>query len=376
MDDWVLEKPSVRHGMISADSHVEIPESAWLEYLDADLRESAPRLEIAEEGVFRVFEGRRTRIHANETLGRQAGAKSERFGDALDWAREKQKKSGASDPALRLADQDTDGVSAEILYFGGPLVNARDERLRIRSYSAYNAWLADFCAYAPKRLVGAAALPVESAELALAEFDNVVARGFRTAYMPLFPKEGSFADPAWEPLWARLADRRMPIGLHIGGLRREERRFDDAGIFMTQNLMARIGMAEALGEIIMCGVLQRHPELQVVSVEAQVGWMSFALSHMDTVWKKHRHWTKSPLEEEPSAYFRRQVFATFTDDPVGMREARHIGVDNLMWSSDYPHSETAWPHSREQVEAWAPQFDPETRDKLLWKNAARLYGLD
>jgi predicted TIM-barrel fold metal-dependent hydrolase len=70
------------------------------------------------------------------------------------------------------------------------------------------------------------------------------------------------------------------------------------------------------------------------------------------------------------------VYATFTDDPVGIREAHHIGIDTLMWSSDYPHAETAWPHSKEQVEVWAGNFDQESRDKILWKNAARLYGLD
>jgi predicted TIM-barrel fold metal-dependent hydrolase len=362
-----------RHRLISADSHVEMPDDAWAEYLDPDLRERGPRLEVSEEGVFRVFEGRRKQLTAGDTLGAQAGNRPEAF-DSAQLVQARTKRSGANDPAQRLRDQDADHVGAEVLYAGGPLVDAQDADLRLRSYRAYNRWLADFCRHAPDRLIGAAAVPVESADGALAELRRAVKDGFRTAYIPLWPDRGSFADPDWDAFWAELAELRMPIGLHIGGLRGQARRFDDPGIFMTQNLMARMGMAEALGEIVLSGVLERHPALRIVSVEAQVGWLPFAIEHMDRVWHKHRHWSGSPLPEPPSHYFARQVHATFTDDPAGIREARQIGTARLMWSSDFPHSETYWPKSLDHIASWADALSEDELSQLLWRNAATLYG--
>jgi predicted TIM-barrel fold metal-dependent hydrolase len=330
---------------------------------------------ITDDGVFRVFEGARRRILANETLGMQAGARRADFGQTRRWAEEKQRASGASDPEQRIADQDVDQVTAEVLYHGRPLVDAHDDELRLHSFRGYNRWLADFCSYAPDRLVGVAAIPTDAPEVALAEIHAAVRLGFRTVYVALFPPSGSYAQPAWDPVWAELADLGRPVGMHIGDLRNEERRYDDPGIFMTQNLTARLLMAEALGELIFGGVLQRHPRLTVGSVEAQVGWLSFAIAHMDQVWDKHRHWSHSTLDEPPSSYFQRQVFATFTHDPVGMRELRHIGVDRVMWSSDYPHAETSWPNSRATAEHALEGYDDDERDKVLWKNAADLYGI-
>ena len=105
-------------------------------------------------------------------------------------------------------------------------------------------------------------------------------------------------------------------------------------------------MAEAISELIHGLVMQRYPDLKFVAVEAQIGWISFFQYYTDHLWEKHRYWTESELQEPPSHYFRRQVFATFMEDPVGLRERHHIGIDNIMWASDYPHSETTWPNSK------------------------------
>jgi predicted TIM-barrel fold metal-dependent hydrolase len=149
----------------------------------------------------------------------------------------------------------------------------------------------------------------------------------------------------------------------------------DAVGFMSDLLMSKFAMAEAVSRFALSGLLERHPDLHVVSVEGQLGWLSFTRHYLDHIWEKHRFWTKSELPNPPSFYFQRQIHATFMEDPVGLREREHIGIDNIMWSSDYPHSETTWPNSRELTEEWMRDFPEDDRRKILSGNAARLYHL-
>ena len=121
--------------------------------------------------------------------------------------------------------------------------------------------------------------------------------------------------------------------------------------------------------------LARHPGLRVVSVEAYIGWLPFVAEYMDHAYRVHRWWNDLGLAEPPSAYLRRQVYATFIDDPVGLRERHAFGVDNILWSTDYPHGESTFPDSRAHVaRAFAGIPAVETR-KMVYENARRLYAL-
>ena len=151
--------------------------------------------------------------------------------------------------------------------------------------------------------------------------------------------------------------------------------YESAPRFMTGLVMSKLTMAESISELIHGLVMQRFPELQFVAVEGQIGWCSFFEYYSDHLWEKHRHWTKSELAEPPSHYFRRQVFATFMEDPVGLRERHHIGIDNIMWASDYPHSETTWPNSKSLTDEWFTPLGDDDKRKVLWENAAKLYDL-
>jgi predicted TIM-barrel fold metal-dependent hydrolase len=353
-----------------------MPLDAWQTYLDPSFRHMAPRYEVDEDGIFRVFEGRRRRIDAAKMLSIDAGVQPEKYESATElFAAIQSRESPASDPVRRIEDQDVDGVVSEVLYHGGPLTDSTHDELRLHSYRAYNRWLADFCAPYPERLVGAAQLPVDTPELAVAELEAALDMGYRAANIPLFPPAGSYAEGDWDRLFAFAAESGIPVGMHILGLRDVERRYDHSGIYLTQNMMARLLMAEALGELINSGVLARHPSLRLVSVEAEIGWIPWVLDRMDHNWHRHRHWTHNELTEEPSFYFHRQVLATFTKDFVGLRELSAIGVDNVMWSNDFPHAESNWPNSKKLADEWLADFDSEAKAKLLWKNAADLYHL-
>jgi predicted TIM-barrel fold metal-dependent hydrolase len=356
-------------GLISADSHVVPLPSFWRDYLPARWRDRAPRIETTHEGDVVVFEGRRSPVMAiNSIAGKTrdgAGFSYRRFADQVP---------GGHDPHARLADQDRDGIVAEVLYGGGPLAT-EDADLFIASHLAYNDWLADYCAVASSRLLGVGYIPFASPEGAVAEIRRAHRKGLRGALLPARPPSGSWWDDAWTPVWHALVDCAMPAGLHVGFGFARRHRFDGGPAFMTDIVMTKLEMAAPLADLVFGGVLARFPDLRVVSVEAYVGWLPFVAEYMDHAVRVHGYWNDLGLREPPSAYLRRQVYATFIEDPVGLRERHVLGVDNLMWSSDYPHGESTFPDSRGFV---ARQFagvpEEETR-KMVCENARRLYRL-
>src|SRR2546428_183898 len=180
--------------LISSDSHVNIPDDAWQQYLDPEFRDRAPRVERTDEGDFRVFEGKRTPIM---TLDNLAGKKPEEF--KLNVRKLEEQRSGAWDPAERLKDMDTDGVDAEVLYVGGPLMTT-DVELHLNSVRGYNRWLADYCSHAPDRLLGMAAIPINTPERAAEEIRFAAAQpGLAGGEKPRFPPGGAFCGVEREP---------------------------------------------------------------------------------------------------------------------------------------------------------------------------------
>ncbi len=146
------------------------------------------------------------------------------------------------------------------------------------------------------------------------------------------------------------------------------------------NLMISIScnkamMAEPMTSLIFSGVLMRHPKLKAVSVESGIGWMAFLIPWMDHVWERHRYHTESPLEEPPSFYWHRQILGTFIDDIVGVQNRQIIGVENIMWSSDYPHINSSWPHSQEYIDTHFKGVPEDEKRKMIADNVANLYKI-
>ncbi len=358
------------HELISADSHVNPPPTMWADYLPSAFRDRAPQVESTDEGDFQIFEGRRTPILG---INAMAGKKPEEF--SWNIRRLDDQRAGGYEPNDRIRDMDADHIRAEVLYGGGPLPCV-DPELRLASYGAYNDWLADFSAVAPDRLLGMAYIPCDSVEGAIAEVERCAGRGLRGCVIPRLPGDGEWYDAEWDAFWRTLLDVGWPGGIHVGGTGRTRALPSlDATGFMSDLLMSKFAMAEACTRIVLSGLLEKYPDLRIVSVEGQLGWLPFATYYLDHLWEKHRFWTKNQLPEPPSFYFRRQVYATFMEDPVGLREREFIGVDNIMWSSDYPHSETTWPNSKKLTDEWTANLPEDERRKILFENAERLYRL-
>ncbi|MCE2392926.1 MAG: amidohydrolase [Proteobacteria bacterium] len=373
------------HDIISGDSHVNPDPRFWSEYLPERLRDRAPRIESDSEGDYIVFEDTRRPF---TLLGALAGTDVEDYklhGKLSDT------RPGGWDPAARLEDQDIDGVQAEVLYGGGPLAT-RDPELRLASFRAYNDWLADFCSASPRRLLGIGYVPTDDVDRAIEEVRHIARRGLSGMLIPPFPpdpdaeegnvvggsemiltgsRDRSYAEERFDPLWRAVLDEGMAVHMHLGA---RPTRTHEAH-FLPDMVMSKLTMAEPLALFIFGGLLERYPQLKLVSVESGIGWMPFVVHYMDHLWHKHRHWTGNRLPEPPSVYFRRQILGTFLDDPVGVRERAEIGVENILWSSDYPHGETTWPNSHASIERHFEGVPEEDRYKITYENAARLYHL-
>ena len=170
----------------------------------------------------------------------------------------------------------------------------------------------------------------------------------------------------------------MPISLHsITGMGAESR----LAIKVPLDRYVRSAVLchevqRTLVVLIFSGVLERFPNLKVVSAENEVGWLPFFLQKLDQAQEEYRYLYPAPLKLRPTEYFRRQVFATFIDDPVGVATREFIGVENIMWSSDYPHTAAIWPRSQEFIKETFSGLSEANRRKIVHDTAARVYRIE
>jgi predicted TIM-barrel fold metal-dependent hydrolase len=365
--------------IISADSHVNPPKDLWTRDVPERLRDRAPRVESTPQGDFWIVD---SEIKGAIGLDAVAGRKPEDFkAHGLTY---KDMRPGSYDPKARLEDMDTDGVDAEVLYFGGPVTQyAKDAELRGYVVRTYNDWMVELSKAAPSRLIGLAHIPLLDIDEGIAELRRVAKLGLRGFHVDPFPDErGGKAlwDPAYEPFWSLVEETGLPISFHIVGPRAQ----NVAQVFMNPTpgvketfiAIAPISICEVVSTLVFTGILERHPKLHFVLVECGIGWIPYFVERMDQTFNKHRFWTKSIITEKPSTYWYRQGHATFIQDLAGVAARHRAGLKNILWSTDYPHSDSTWPHSRTVLEEHFRDVPADERALIAGGNAAALYRLN
>ena len=375
--------------LIDADAHVNPPATFWDDYLPASLKGRGPHIEEGapdEPHDWIVFEGSRKPLNLMSTVAGQ-GKQFRPTGRRADV------REGSWEPAARLADMDQDGVEAAVLYGGGPLGTA-DNELYVASFQAYNRWLADFCRYDARRLVGAAYLPMLDIDQSIAMLKDAAAGGLRAVNIPAFPqgsgapRMGGFGaqvlaltgdpdgplqydDPAFDRFWQACVDHDLAVTIHLGARVARPGQMK----FLPNMVMSKLCMAEPVAIMIFGGVFDRFPALRYGTIESGAGWLAFVGEYMDTIYDNQRHWLKLDLKRRPSEYLDTNVYASFIRDPEGIRNRNLPGGRNIMWSTDYPHSETTWPDSRATLD-WQFAGVPDAEIKpIVHDNARRFYGL-
>jgi predicted TIM-barrel fold metal-dependent hydrolase len=365
----------VTYQCISADSHVNVHPNVYVERVPAKFKDKAPRVEFTPGGDYWVFEGKKTPAIG---LGHQAGKKWEEYKTAGQGGRFEECRPGSWDPAERIKDMALDGVDAQVLYSGHFGGQTTDAELRLALLQAYNDWLTDFCKYNPARFKGVAVLPMWDMDLAIKELQRLAKTGvFGLAIVPSFPPtfpDKPYKDSSWDRFWSAFEDTGLAASIHVGGSTRTTLDSDP----MTFIASTTIGCAEPFAHLIYGGVLERHPKMRLISAETGFGWWPYHLDRMDTVYRRHRWWTKSTLPNPPSSYFHRQIWVTFQEDRAGMKLVDTVGEDKPMWADDYPHTDSTWPSSQQFLEehfALVPEKDrARLRRKITLENVGKFYG--
>jgi predicted TIM-barrel fold metal-dependent hydrolase len=362
--------------IMDADAHMcERPE-VWSERLDRRFRERAPRIIRdfkGQKGEFFVIDDRNNmRVAGVFAAGRTF---DERFLESgLESA-----LPGGWDPAARLKDMELDGVECAVLYttFGFSLFRIEDPEFQQACFRAYNDWLAEFVSYAPERFAGLGLISLYDPDAGAEELVRCRKIGLKGALIWAAPPDDRpYHFPVYDRLWAAAQEHEMPLSLHLGTARRDTLAESDRGLFYTRAVARTLDVQNTILTIIFGGVLERFPRLKIVSAENDIGWVPFLMERADKYYRRWKQGYTIQLSLKPSEYFARQVYATFIDDPEGLRTYNHFaaGRDNFMWSTDYPHQAATWPHSRDVVEREFQGLPPEDCRKIIRENTARLYG--
>ncbi len=384
--------------VISADSHLEVPVDKWTHRVPERFRDRAPkRIKMPHGGDGFLVEGR---LSYGGT-GHYAGHTPEDFHPlALDYDH----AVGSGPPEQRLREMDRDGVDAEIMYPGGgggqSLRNIRDRESYLTILRAYNDWLAEeYCSAAPDRLFGVGILPNVGADEDIAELEHCAKIGLKAVVMYTFPSGKTYPLPEDDKFWAAAVD--IPVGLtvHTSMIRRQGER----GEFMLKyaknpegdlrppvDLVDRMsrygtrhcGCLEAV-QMVMDGVFDRHPKLKIYWAENNIGWIPIYLEQMDMNYEVNHHWAErlmglKPLKRKPSEYIREHAYWGFFDDPIGVKLRNEVGVDHIMWGSDFPHEVSRWPNSLEVMDKQfaAAGVTADEKQRMLAQNAIDFFHID
>jgi predicted TIM-barrel fold metal-dependent hydrolase len=301
-----------------------------------------------------------------------------------------------TEPTLRIKDQDLDGVQGEVLYgILGTTGRMNDPEAAVLVMRIYNEWLADFCATHPERFAGLASIPNHPLEAAIAEVERVAKRGvLRGLDIANSSEITPLWNPSWNPLWEVINACGLPLHFHtVGGyLPDHVRKMVLVGsdptratadmtaadlrtarsAFASNITQFQINMANVLTSMVFSGALERYPRLKVVLGESGIGWIPYVLNRMDAEWEDQ--FKDLELTMAPSDYWRRQCWATYQTDPIGVKLIDELGADRIMWGSDFPHPDGIWPDSREYVQKELGHLPPDVRRKVVCENAGRLYG--
>ena len=385
MSDVFTEVASIDYPILDADAHVNEPPDLWQTRVPAKWKPRAPKVLRTDHGdVWSFDDGKRLR-----PLGLTATAGLSYLQFKAEGFTYDDIRPGSFDPAARLADLDADGIWAQMLYPSVTLAGARtyaeERELQLACVRAYNEWLVEFCAGGQGRLIGQTIIPTTGVADAVAELRWGIDHGFKGALIAAYPN-GTYDNPGPEndPFWDLAQEAQVPLGVHIGS-------FTDSGLApgkmdqSTVSFMANAGASKAgaqtipvVAQLVFSGVPQRFPRIKFLLVEANIGWIPTVMEQLDDMFLRYRWFSGAvrTMKETPSHIFHRNFWSTFMVDTVGIELRHRMNQDQIMWSTDYPHTGSDWPNHRvtiERVFRGVPKADVK---KMLHTNCKTLYRLD
>jgi predicted TIM-barrel fold metal-dependent hydrolase len=368
--------------LVSVDDHLVEPPDLFGGRLRGNYADEAPRVQRQPDGSdVWVFNGR---VIPNIGLNAVAGRPREEYGvepTAFDEMRP-----GCYDVHERIKDMDAGGVLASMNFpsfpgFSGRLFAACEDRgLALAVLQAYNDWHIDeWCGAYPGRFMPMALPVLWDPELAASEVRRVAAKGCRSITFTENPATlgyPSFHSEHWDPLWKAVCDEGVVVSIHLGSSGQLSVTAPDAPVDVMITLQP-MNICQAAADLLWSRVIKQYPDIRFALSEGGTGWIPYFLDRLDRTYEMHRAWTGQDFGDRlPSEVFRQHFLTCFIADPVGIALRHDIGLDNIAWECDYPHSDSSWPEAPEELARVAAEVPEDELSRITYENACRWYSFD
>jgi predicted TIM-barrel fold metal-dependent hydrolase len=403
--------------IISVDDHVVEPPHVWQAWLPQKHREKGPRVERKRWGPFVhkpgaryvntedpdglwgdawYYEDRLIYVHKRfvaiprEATTETAEGKVESFDRTkmvMEAVTYDEMRAGCYERDARVKDFELNWTDGSLpfptfpRFCGQTFHEGNDKELGLACVRAYNDWMIEeWCEPSGGVNIPLCLIPLWDVELAAQEVQRVAEKGCRAVCFSELPHHlglPTIHTGAWDPMFRVCNDNGVTLCMHIGSSSTNPAASPDAPGGVGGTLAFNNSMA-SLADWLFSGKLIQFPKLKLAYSEGQIGWIPYALERADTVWEQHDSWqhSKERVPEPPSTYYYGRVFGCFTADYHGLHSLDAVGPDNICFETDYPHTDTTWPNSKEYAEKMLADFDDEVAYKVLRGNAIRMLELD
>jgi predicted TIM-barrel fold metal-dependent hydrolase len=374
---------------ISGDTHLEVPTWRWTPRLPEKYRDRAPKtVRLANGGDALLVEGQPLRENANDMYGGKD--------HWLPVGNNYDNTPGTGSPEQRLKCLDIDGMDAEVMFHSvvhGPRTwrSIRDDDVYKACIHAYNEFVAEeYAAFAPDRFFPMGVIPQTNLQDSLDEMAHCRKLGLKGVSLGVFPSGKEYPSTDDDPFWAEALKIEMPLTIHVELVRSSGTRDGSLVKFPKsyggQDLADRLVKFARTGgfnvvQLILSGVFDRFPDLRILFAENQLCWVPVFMTVMDERYDKHLGWAEEllgfqPLKNgHPSDYVRRHCLWGFQHDPAGVQLRDWYGTENAIWGSDFPHQESDYPHSLEEIDDNFKGVADEIRFKMTCENAMQFFHI-
>ncbi len=374
----------LKYGLISVDDHVLERPEVWTHRMSkSKWGDRIPHVESQPDGTeCWVLDGKKLPLAGVASVGAAMADRS------LEPQRWEDVPGSAYVPAERLKAMDSDGVDYSVLYptvaglAGETFGRIQDEDLELACVQAYNDWLIEEWASASDRFVPQCIVPISPTTATVNEIKRSVENGHKGVVFPAVPMHlrdvPHINEPDYDPIWATCQELEVPVCFHSGSSTQLQLppysglspKLGAALSALTRPVSSVMVMANFLYS----RILLRHPNLKIVFAETTLSWGAYEIETADHQFERQRL-NLEGYDLKPSEMFQRQCYLTGWYDRIAIESRHYLGVDNIMWETNFPLPTSTWPNSRDYI---AKSFDgvPEDeRSRMLWGNAADLYKL-
>lgn len=389
--------------IVSVDDHVVEPPHLWKTWLPAKFKERGPRIERHGLAGLKYLGGTQYEYQLDDDAPpcdiwfyEDGMFPHKRHVAAVGFPRDDmgllpitydEMRPGCYDPKARVVDNTMNWVDVSLSFpsfprfCGQTFLEAKDRELAEACVYAYNDWMVEeWCGDSGGALVPLPLIPLWDADLAAAEVRRNALRGARAVCFSEIPPHlglPSIHSGYWDPFFIACQETQTVVCMHIGSSSKMPSTSSDAPAAVQATLSFGNAMS-SMTDFLFSGVLVRFPELKLAYSEGQIGWVPYILERADDVWNEHRAWAgvKDLIPEAPSSYYYKQIYTCFFRDRHGIDSLDKVGIDNVTFETDYPHTDSTWPNTLEVAIDLMGHLTPEQQYKIVRGNAIKMLGLD